>query len=182
VTPLTYRSATTHDIDTLADLVNSAYRGDSSRTGWTTEADLLGGQRTDRDEIRDLIATPNSVILLGKQDGKILASMHLQQEGSSAYLGMFAIRPGYQGAGIGKQCLQQAESYAQQQWGAAAMLMTVITLRTELIAYYERRGYRRTGKLKPFPDSPRFGIPKVAGLQLVVLEKVLDAARLSTSY
>ncbi|MDR3391923.1 MAG: N-acetyltransferase [Sulfuriferula sp.] len=171
--PLTYRLATTHDIDTLADLVNSAYRGDSSRTGWTTEADLLGGQRTDRDEIRSLIEAADSIILLGIQGDVIVASLHLQQEGSSAYLGMFAIRPGYQGAGIGKQCLQQAENYAQQQWGAAAMLMTVITLRTELIAYYERRGYRRTGILKPFPTSPRFGIPLVAGLQLILMEKML---------
>lgn len=174
--PLTFRLATTHDIDLLADLVNSAYRGASSRTGWTTEADLLGGQRTDRDEISSLIATPNSVILLGMQNSDIIATLHLQHDGSNAHLGMFAIRPGLQGTGIGKQCLHQAEHYAQQHWGVAAMLMTVITLRTELIAYYERRGYRRTGALKPFPTSPRFGIPKVEGLQLAVLEKVLGTA------
>ncbi|OIQ69067.1 putative acetyltransferase [mine drainage metagenome] len=174
MTALTFRLATTEDIDPIVELVNSAYRGDSSRAGWTTEADLLGGQRTDRDELRSLLETAGSGILIGLQDTEIIASLHLQQDGTSAYLGMFAIRPDLQGAGIGKHCLRQAEHHARQRWGASAMLMTVITLRHELIAYYERRGYRRTGILKPFPASPRFGIPKVDGLELIVLEKVLD--------
>ncbi|ARU32206.1 GNAT family N-acetyltransferase [Sulfuriferula sp. AH1] len=172
--PLTFRLATAQDIDPLADLVNSAYRGDSSRAGWTTEANLLGGQRTDSDEIRSLLETTGSTILIGMQGKDIIASLHLQQDGTRAYLGMFAIRPDLQGAGIGKHCLQQAEHHARQRWGASTMLMTVITLRHELIAYYERRGYRHTGILKPFPTSPRFGIPKVDGLELMVLEKVLD--------
>lgn len=174
--PLTFRLATTQDIDTLAALVNSAYRGDSSRAGWTTEADLLGGQRTDSDEIRSLLETTGSIILIGMQDAEIIATLHLQQDGTRACLGMFAIRPDLQGAGIGKHCLQQAEHLVQQRWGASTMLMTVITLRHELIAYYERRGYRRTGILKPFPTSPRFGIPKTDGLELMVLEKTLGTA------
>ena len=171
---LNFRLATIHDIDLLVNLVNSAYRGDSSRSGWTTEADLLGGQRTDRDEMLSLIETAGSIILLGIQDTEIIASLHLQQDGTNAYLGMFAIRPSLQGAGIGKQCLHQAEHYACRAWGVSTLQMTVITLRHELIAYYERRGYQRTGILKPFPTSPRFGIPKVTGLQLTLLEKKLS--------
>lgn len=172
---LTFRLATTADVQLIVQLVNSAYRGDSSRQGWTTEADLLGGQRTDEAEIQSLLATPGSVILLGMQGTLIVASLHLQRDGESAYLGMFAIQPGLQGVGIGKQCLQYAEDYVQQVWGAASLLMTVITLRPELIAYYERRGYRRTGEFKPFPTSPRYGIPKVSGLALALLEKPLLA-------
>lgn len=174
--PLAFRLATTQDIAPLAALVNSAYRGDSSRTGWTTEADLLGGQRTDCDEIRSLLEMPDSIILIGMQGDEIVATLHLQLNDSSAYLGMFAIRPDLQGAGIGKHCLQQAEHLVRQRWGASTMLMTVITLRHELIAYYERRGYRRTGILKPFPTSPRFGIPKTDGLELMVLKKTLGTA------
>lgn len=174
--PLTFRLASTQDIAPLAALVNSAYRGDSSRAGWTTEADLLGGQRTDCDEIRSLLEMPDSIILIGMQGAEIVATLHLQLDDSSAYLGMFAIRPDLQGAGIGKHCLQQAERLARQRWGVSAMLMTVITLRHELIAYYERRGYRPTGMLKPFPQSARFGIPKTEGLELMVLKKTLEAA------
>ena len=171
---LNFRLANTLDIEHIANLVNSAYRGDSSRVGWTTEADLLDGQRTDTDEISSLIESVNSVILLGVRDKEIITSLHLQQEGRHAHLGMFAIQPGLQGAGIGKLCLQQAENLVQQLWGVTTMQMAVITLRLELIAYYERRGYRNTGLLQPFPTSPRFGIPRVAGLQLTLLEKSLN--------
>ena len=171
---LCFRLATKHDADLLANLVNAAYRGETSRIGWTTEADLLGGQRTDRDEILSLLDAEGSIILLGMQGSNIIASLHLQQDGSHAHLGMFAIQPGLQGAGVGKRCLQQAENLVQQLWGVTTMQMAVITLRLELIAYYERRGYRNTGLLQPFPTSPRFGIPRVAGLQLTLLEKSLS--------
>ncbi len=171
---LTFRPATAEDTDLLVSLVNSAYRGDVSRAGWTTEADLLGGQRTDSDEIQSLITTQNSIILLGMQDTEVIASLHLRLDGTNAQLGMFAIKPTLQGAGIGKQCLQKAEHFVQHEWGVSTIAMTVITLRHELIAYYERRGYRNTGLLKPFPASPKFGIPRVTGLQLTVLIKSLS--------
>lgn len=173
---LAFRRATAADADRIVGLVNSAYRGESSRQGWTTEADLLDGQRTDRAEVLGLIEAENSLILLGFKGAELVGSVHLEQEGDSAYFGMFAIKPALQGQGIGKQVMRMAEDFARREWSVGKMLMTVITLRPELIAFYERRGYRRTGELRPFPELPQLGSPRVAGLQLEVLEKTLTAA------
>lgn len=174
--PLTFRRADTADADRIVDLVNSAYRGESSRQGWTTEADLLDGQRTDRTEVLGLIEAENSLILLGFRGTDLIGCVHLEKVGGSAYFGMFAIKPELQGQGIGKRVMRTAEDFARREWGVGKMLMTVITLRPELIAFYERRGYRRTGELRPFPELSQLGSPRVAGLQLEVLEKTLTAA------
>lgn len=174
--PLSFRRAEAADVEAIVRLVNSAYRGESSRAGWTTEADLLGGQRTDAGEVRELIETDDSLILLGHQGPDLAGSLHLMREGGSAYLGMFAIQPTLQGAGLGKRFIDEAERIAREEWQAQTLRMSVITLRQELIAYYERRGYRRTGELLPFPTDPRCGIPQVSGLQLTVLEKPLNPA------
>lgn len=164
--------ADTADIPVLALLVNSAYRGESSRRGWTTEADILGGQRTDAEELSELIAAPESRILLAQQAGQIIASIHLKRTSSeAAYVGMLAVEPGLQQRGTGRALLMHAEQMARQSWQASEISMTVITLRTSLIAYYERLGYQRTGKLQPFPDDPRYGVQKVSGLMLETLTK-----------
>lgn len=172
---LTFHRATAVDADTIAALVNSAYRGDSSRAGWTTEADLLGGQRTDAGEISRLITDEDSMILLCRRDGEIIGSVHLQHEKTgTTYMGMLVIKPVLQGQGLGRRFMDEAERFASTEWGALRMRMQVITLRRELIAYYERRGYRRTGETRPFPATdPRFGLPKVAGLEFEMLEKSL---------
>ncbi len=169
--PFTFRPARTEEAELLVGLVNSAYRGDSSRVGWTTEADYLDGQRTDEQELRALIEAENSMLLLCLQEAEIVGSVHLQKTTDAAYLGMFVIRPDLQGQGIGKQFMQAAETVVQQEWGVRKIEMTVLTLRSELLAFYERRGYRRTGIVKPFPTDVRFGIPRVQGLQFEVLQK-----------
>jgi GNAT superfamily N-acetyltransferase len=172
--PLAYRPATSADAPLIAALVNSAYRGDSSRAGWTTEADLISGARTDEGEIRRLLAESGSMILLCLQAGEIIGSVHLKQtDAASAYLGLFVVRPTLQGGGIGKEFIQAAERAAQERFGITRMWMTVISVRPELIAYYERRGYRRTGELKPFPKEAGASVPQVENLQLEVLEKHL---------
>lgn len=163
------------EISNIVSLVNSAYRGDTSRRGWTTEADFLDGQRTDAVEIAELIGTPGSLMLLAFLDGQLSGCMHLQQQDSAALLGMFVIDPRLQGRGLGKQFLAHAESMVQSAWQCRQMRMTVISLRDELITYYGRRGYRRTGRFMPFPDDTRFGIPKVENLRFEVLEKCLEA-------
>ncbi len=168
----TYRAAGEGDIDAVVALVNSAYRGDSSRQGWTTEADLLDGLRTDCDEVRELIEQPDSLILLCLDGDALIGTTHLKRVGTVAELGLFTIRPGLQGRGLGRQFLAEAERVAHERWGVTAMRMTVISHRRELIAYYERRGYCRTGQYREFPrHHPRYGIPKVDDLVLEVLEK-----------
>ena len=65
--------ATEKDIPQLNVLINSAYRGDSSKQGWTTEADLLDGIRTDEESLKELIQQPNSFMLKYEEENKILA-------------------------------------------------------------------------------------------------------------
>ena len=169
-----YRTASADDVRAIVALVQSAYRGEASRAGWTTEADLLDGQRTDADAVAALIHAPASRILLCEQDGALLASAHLEQQAAACHFGMFAVRPDRQGGGLGQAMLAEAERMAHDEWGCREMQMTVITLRTELIAWYERRGYRRTGVFKAFPyGDARFGMPKRADLRFEVLHKPL---------
>ena len=170
---LIFRHALTADAPHVATLVNSAYRGESSRAGWTTEAELLDGVRTQADDICVLIQTSNSLILLGLVGDEIIASMHLQLVSDAAFLGMFAVKPTGQAAGVGKAMMTQAESVVQQQWQAKKILMDVISVRHELIAFYERRGYVRTGKISDFPVSRDLWTPKAGDLKLARMEKVL---------
>jgi len=170
---LFFRPAQSQDIPRVVSLVNSAYRGESGQQGWTTEADLLDGQRTDTEEIARLLEAPDSLILLGEIGGALVASAHLEKHPEGAYLGMLAVSPGLQGQGVGKRLMAAAEARAAREWGALKMLMTVIHLRHELIAFYGRRGYVKTGRVRPFPTSEKFGIQKVPGLLLEYLEKPL---------
>ncbi|MFF1422563.1 GNAT family N-acetyltransferase [Streptomyces sp. NPDC058280] len=171
---LTYRDATAADADALVALIESAYRGDSSRTGWTTEADILEGQRTDPKGVLDVIEAPGSRLLVVERDGGLIACCQIEHRGEAAYFGMFAVRPGLQGAGLGRVIIAAAERIACETWGVRQMQMTVITAREELIAWYERRGYRRTGKLFPFPyGDERFGLPQRDDLKFELLVKPL---------
>jgi len=175
---LTFRTATVADIDAIAALVTSAYRGDSSRVGWTTEADLLDGNRIDREVLRADILRPRSLVLLAERDGELIACAHIADDDGAGYFGMFSVQPQAQGGGLGKTVLAEAERIAWQEWQLPVMQMTVIDAREELIAFYERRGYRRTGIKKPFPyGDARFGAPKRDDLRFELLEKPLgDAA------
>lgn len=174
---LTFRDATAADVDALVELIESAYRGDSSRGGWTTEADLLHGRRTDADGVRAVIDAPAGRMLVAERDGALLACCQLEERGGAdgvaGYLGMFAVRPGEQGSGVGKQVLAEAERIARG-WGARELHLTVIVQREELIAFYERQGYRRTGSLSPFPyGDERFGVPQRDDLAFELLIKPL---------
>ena len=172
---LRFRDAVPADVPALVGLVTSAYRGDASRKGWTTEADLLDGNRIDPEVLLHDIARPRSRVLLAERDGALLACAHVSDEDGAGYFGMFSVRPGLQGAGVGKALLAEAERVVREAWQLPAMRMTVIDLRDELIAFYERRGYRRTGIKKPFPyGDPRFGIPLRDDLRFEVLEKPLQ--------
>ncbi|HVX55960.1 GNAT family N-acetyltransferase [Nocardioides sp.] len=172
-TGLSFREATLADVAELVALIESAYRGDASRAGWTTEADLLHGQRTDPEGVAAVVTTPGSRMLVAEREGLIVACCQLEERGGVGYFGMFAVRPGHQGGGLGRQVLAEAERRERER-GAEQMHMTVIVQRTELIGYYERRGYRRTGELHPFPyGDERFGLPQRHDLAFELLVKTL---------
>ncbi len=172
---LTFQRAAATDVPAIVALVESAYRGDVSRVGWTTEADLLDGQRTDAAAVADILRAPGGTVLLARADGALMACCQLERRPpSEAYFGMFAVRPGEQGQGVGRQVLAHAERIARDEWAATTMVMTVLAQRSELIAWYERRGYRRTGEQRPFPyGDERYGIPQRPDLVFDVLAKPL---------
>jgi ribosomal protein S18 acetylase RimI-like enzyme len=161
-----------NDIPELTILINSAYRGDASRRGWTTEADLLDGElRTDEPSLSQLFKNPDAVILKFVSGGHITGCMYLEKQANALYLGMLSVSPTAQAQGIGKKLLNAAEEYARQH-ACASVVMTVISLRNELIDWYERHGYKRNGATKPFPEDERFGKARQP-LQFIVLEKKL---------
>ncbi|MBB4716964.1 ribosomal protein S18 acetylase RimI-like enzyme [Streptomyces luteogriseus] len=171
---LTFRDATDADVDELVALIESAYRGDDSRAGWTTEADILEGQRTDPEGVLEVIKSPDSRLMTVERDGRVVACCQLEHQGDHAYFGMFAVSPLLQGAGLGKVIIAEAERQARATWGVREMQMTVISVRDDLIAWYERRGYRRTGRMTPFPyGDERFGVPQRDDLQFELLVKEL---------
>jgi N-acetylglutamate synthase-like GNAT family acetyltransferase len=164
--------ASLQDVDKLEKLINSAYRGESSKKGWTTEADLLGGIRIDRKALEELISAHNSVILKYTEDNNLLGCVNLVTKEEAIYLGMLTVSPNEQQKGIGKKLMTASESYARDS-DFGEIEMTVISKRPELIAYYERRGYQQTGEKRPFPmNDPRFGEPKT-DLEFIVLRKSL---------
>lgn len=163
------------DLDAVAALVNSAYRGETSRAGWTTEADYLDGQRTDAATLRaDLAEAPGAALLTLRDgaDGPILGTVWLEPAGDGAwYLGMLTVQPDLQARQLGRTVLEAAEAYAVER-GATRIQMTVVQIRDTLIAWYERRGYARTGETRPFPyDDQRFGVPRRDDLAFIVMEK-----------
>ncbi|KAK3994439.1 acyl-CoA N-acyltransferase [Cladorrhinum sp. PSN332] len=178
---LTFRVATPSDAPTIQPLVQSAYRGDTSRQGWTTEADLLTGTRIDAAGIAAKISAPNSAVLLAyaPENNTLIACCEVLQRSSElAYFGMFAVDPTRQAGGVGRQVLAYAEEYAKSTLGVKKMEMSVIGVRKELIAWYVRRGYKDTGVRGDFPVEEVKGMGGAAvkdwtELAFVILEKEL---------
>jgi ribosomal protein S18 acetylase RimI-like enzyme len=172
---LTVRPAGDNDIDELIELVNGAYRGNTSREGWTTEADFLDGRRTDSETLRQDMS--HGEILCLRDELQLLGCVYLEKISSeTTYLGMLTVRPAQQDRGFGRTLLAQAEEHARRQ-GARRITLGVIQLRESLIAWYERRGYRRTGEIKDFPyGDERFGAPKRDDLHFVLFEKELQTS------
>jgi ribosomal protein S18 acetylase RimI-like enzyme len=165
-------AATLTDVPELTALINSSYRGESSKKGWTTEADLIDGQRIDNESLTEQMEDPNAVVLKNTDDtGKITGCVYLQKRGDKLYLGMLTVSPLLQANGLGRQLLQAAEDYARQ-INYHTITMTVITTRTELLNWYERRGYQKTGEMIPLVIPEQFGILKQP-LEMFRLEKAV---------
>lgn len=167
------RRGTVKDLPALRALVERAYRGDSARRGWTHEADLLGGQRTDIAALAETLDDPAQKLLVADDGGVLVGTVTVTLDQPLAHLGMLAVAPERQANGVGRHLVAEAERRAREH-GATAIEMTVIRLRTELTAWYERLGYARTGEVRAFPaTNPRFGEPKRDDLDFVVLRRDL---------
>jgi len=166
--------ANTGDIPAITALLNHAYRGETSRQGWTTEADLIAGNvRTDENNVQEVMQQPGSVFLKYTNDEQqIIACVNLQQHGDKIYLGMFSVSPQLQGGGIGKQLLQAAEEHAQH-LQCNAVYMSVISVRTELINWYKRHGFTDTGERKPFTEDALTG-KHLQALEFMIMEKSVN--------
>lgn len=163
-----FSNATAADVPALRVLVERAYRGDSARLGWTHEADLLGGERTTDADLAATIADPRSRVVLAHRDDALVGTVTVTDLGQArAYMGMLCVDPAMQAAGLGRALIVASERVAHDTFGARRMEMTVIDRRTDVIAWYERRGYRQTGETRPFPE------PGTHPFAMVVLERVL---------
>lgn len=161
------------DVSQLLALINSAFRGETSRQGWTHEADLIeGGIRADEPMLRDIMADPAATLLLAKNEAAAIEGcVLLQQKGGYLYLGMLTVDPRLQGRGLGKQLLQAAEDHARA-LGCSHIEMTVIADRQALIDWYARHGFFPTGETRPFVQDAKFGRPRYP-IHFVVLQKPL---------
>jgi ribosomal protein S18 acetylase RimI-like enzyme len=166
----TITTASAADAPALKALLEAAYRGDSARRGWNHEADILDDERVAPGEVEALLADPAVTILTARDGERLIGCVAVTVKGRAlAYLGMLCVQPDLQSAGLGRRLLDAAEDHARA-LGIAAMEMTVIDSRDSLIAWYERRGYARTGETRPFP------VPRVPPVTFVVLEKPLGPA------
>jgi len=172
--PVQLRRATRADLSAIVDLVESSYRGDASRAGWTTEADLLDGQRTDALEVAEILDDLYARLTLADHAGAVVGSVLARLESDGVHIGMLAVSPLWQSRGLGRRLLAEAERVAVVELGSHHATLWVLSCRKELIAWYARRGYRDSGRREDFPyDDPRFGLPKVHDLEFAVLTKQL---------
>lgn len=171
------RRAASDDAPALHALIEGAYRGEGAKRGWTHEADLLGGQRTDLETLGEILSNERQSILIAEEGEDSIGCVHLKEARQGvAYLGMLTVDPARQSGGLGRQLLDACEAEARRLCHAREIEMTVISSRNELIAWYERRGYHLTGERRPFPyGDERFGLPRTDALEFVVMAKRLGA-------
>ncbi|MCO5936274.1 GNAT family N-acetyltransferase [Mucilaginibacter sp. RB4R14] len=164
--------ATLIDVPELVVLINSAYRGETSKKGWTTEANLIDGQRIDADGLIEQMDDPKAIILKNtNEDNQITGCVYLQKRSDNLYLGMLTVSPTLQAGGLGRKLLETAEDYARS-INYHIITMTVITTRTELLEWYERRGYAKTGEIIPLNITERNGILRQP-VEMYKLEKLV---------
>ncbi len=171
---LAFRVATTEDVDALVSLINRAYRPDSEHAGWTHEADIVSGNRVNAEQVIQVTHKDHSALLVAVINHQLCACVQVEKlDTMSSSIGMLAVDPIFQGTGTGKAVLKYAEQYAITTFHSQRFIMYVVSLRRELIEFYLRRGYQRTGEIMDYPTDAQVGIPKFNEMTIEVLEKVI---------
>ena len=173
---ITFRGAEPADVVGIVALVNEAYRAPTADNAWTSEATLIAGARIDTSAVQHLLAEADSVLIVGEHAGAVVACIHVSRDEQEAHIGLFAVARAWQGRGLGRRLLAHAEAVAQDM-GARRAAMRVVTQRADLIAFYERCGYRRTGEVGAYPVGEGVGTPRVPGLTVEALTKALTPVR-----
>ena len=163
---LCFEKAGIHQAQAISDLINLTYRG---ATGWTTEAAIIQGDRTNRQEIETAMMNPGGYFFVVNRRSAPAACIYIAAEKDRAYIGFFSVHPTLQGQGFGSYMLEQAEKFARDSLHAHTFVLFVISQRPELISFYQRRGYRGTGRVEAFPSY--LGVPKITGLTIEYFEK-----------
>ncbi|HWQ85052.1 GNAT family N-acetyltransferase [Brevundimonas sp.] len=176
MTEIAIRDAALADIPALHRLIESAYRGEASRAGWTTEADLLDGQRTDPEDLADILADPKQALLSAWRGDELVGCVLIaDRDEGTGYFGMLSVSPTLQGGGLGRRLVEAAHAALADRFGARRVRISVFPQRETLIGWYQRLGYRLTGDTLPFPyGNPRFGLPLRDDLYFLVMERALD--------
>ncbi|NJC42370.1 ribosomal protein S18 acetylase RimI-like enzyme [Brevundimonas alba] len=175
MTDIVIRDAAAADIPALHRLIESAYRGEASRAGWTTEADLLDGQRTDPEDLADILADPAQALLTAWRDNELVGCILIADRGAATgYFGMLSVSPTLQAGGLGRMLVEAGHDALRERFGALRVRISVFPQRETLMAWYQRLGYGPTGETLPFPyGNPRFGLPLRDDLHFVVMEREL---------
>jgi len=167
---VTFRFALKSDAEEISRLVNCAYRPKLNNHGWTHEAELISGDRINAKQVEKLLC-PQSLILVACLSEKIIACVHIENSADHVYIGMLACEPNYQGQGIGKEMLFQAEQYSLIHFKSKSFKMKILSSRPELFDFYQRRGYKLSGEFEEFYSNEGVGFALVTGLKILGLEK-----------
>jgi ribosomal protein S18 acetylase RimI-like enzyme len=174
VTKPEIRLAEPGDADRILALVNSVYRGESGMRGWTSEAHLIGGPRATPRLVSDWIAEPGTAILVSEAAGALDGCVKIESREDGAHIGLLSVSVDAQKRKLGSALLEAAESHAKRATGADTAVLWVLSVRPELISWYERRGYADSGRREPFPyGEDEIGVPFAPGLEFIVMTKAL---------
>lgn len=169
---LQFKLASLLDAKVIAELIHSAYREEGSRVGWTTEEHLVEGARVTIEDVEGIIREPDNFFILGYDEDQIKGCVHFKKESAqTTYLGLLAVKPKLQTQGLGKAMISTVEKMALEM-GTSKIRLTVIDVRSELISYYQRRGFELTGEIVPFPFPE---LTKQQGIRLLEMQKVLKS-------
>lgn len=167
----TFSIANPSDAETIVQLVNRAYWPESDPTGWTHESNWVSGNRVSTEQLEAMMSNPDSFVIIGRKEAELVTCVHVEKDGHKTYICMLAVNPALQGAGAGKQMLAYAENLARDHFNSKKFIMVVVSARSELIAFYQRRGYQKTGTIMDYPLSAGAGTPRHAELNVELLEK-----------